>query len=634
MSSAEAEYVSLSACCAQVLWMRTQLTDYGFHFDKIPMYCDSKAAIAISCNPVQHSRTKHIDVRYHFIKEKVENDADLSGTPINQTKYHSMVGALMYLTASRRDIMHATCYCACYQAKLIEKHLTAVKWIFWYLKDTIHIGLWYPKDTGFELTAFSESDHAGCLDLRKSTSGGIQFLGGDKLVSWSLKKQDYYGFHFDKIPMYYDSKAAIAISCNPVQHLCTKHINVRYHFIKEKVEKGIVELFFVETEYQLADMFTKALPEERFKYLIRRLGVTPLVDHHCCYKCGDSLNDFFCGNGAHKLQNEYAQPFSPIAITFDLPTTETEDSLKIGDEHLDTIPETESDEFIKSSVENLVPSPSKSEDLSDSECDVPACDDFTTFFNFLFDADDDFSSSDNESFFDEDISKEIYSNPLFDEEIISMKIDPHHFNVESDLIESLLNHDSLIISSSSSSKIGEFVGELILLKTIPLGFDETDCDPEEEIRLIEKLLYDNSSPRPPKEFISGNSDAEIESFSPFPIPVEDNDSLMKEIDLSFTPDDSMPPGIENDEYDSNGDMLILEELLSNNSLSLLENESFHFDIPSSLRPPTKPPNENSGILNVKVMGDTSEHDVPMLKLFPTQPTLVSNQEKSPHLLSH
>nr|GFC22106.1 hypothetical protein [Tanacetum cinerariifolium] len=99
------------------------------------------------------------------------------------------------------------------------------------------MGLWYPKDTGFELTAFSYSDHAGCLDSRKSTSGGIQFLGGDKLVSWSSKKQDYYGFHFDKIPMYCDSKEAIAISCNPVQHSRIKHIDVRYHFIKEKVEK-------------------------------------------------------------------------------------------------------------------------------------------------------------------------------------------------------------------------------------------------------------------------------------------------------------------------------------------------------------------------------------------------------------
>nr|GEZ91037.1 retrovirus-related Pol polyprotein from transposon TNT 1-94 [Tanacetum cinerariifolium] len=142
------------------------------------------------------------------------------------------------------------------------------------------------------------SDHAGCIDSRKSTSGGIQFLGGDKLVSWSSKKQDCtlmssakakyvslsaccaqvlwlrtqltdYGFHFDKIPMYCDSKAVIAISCNPVQHSRTKHIDVRYHFIKEKVKKGIIELFFVETEYQLADLFTKALSEDRFKYLVR-----------------------------------------------------------------------------------------------------------------------------------------------------------------------------------------------------------------------------------------------------------------------------------------------------------------------------------------------------------------------------
>nr|GFB26740.1 retrovirus-related Pol polyprotein from transposon TNT 1-94 [Tanacetum cinerariifolium] len=117
-------------------------------------------------------------------------DADLSGTPVNQTKYCSMVGALMYLIASRPDIMHATCYCTRYQAKPTEKHLTTVKRIFRYLNDTIHMGLWYPKDTDFELTYFSDSNHAGCLDSRKSTSGGIQFLGGDKLVSWSSKKQD------------------------------------------------------------------------------------------------------------------------------------------------------------------------------------------------------------------------------------------------------------------------------------------------------------------------------------------------------------------------------------------------------------------------------------------------------------
>nr|GEU35051.1 hypothetical protein [Tanacetum cinerariifolium] len=295
-----------------------------------------------------------------------------------------------------------------------------------------------------------------------------------------------------------------------------------------------------------------------------------------------------------------------------------------------------SDEFIKFSVENLVPNPSKSEDLSNSECDVPACDDFTTFSNLLFDVDNDFSSSDNKSFSDEEISKEIYSNPLFDEEIISMKIDPHHFNAESNLIESLLNHDSSIISSSSKidSLLDEFVSELTILKSIPPGIDETDCDHEEEIRLIEKLLYDNSFPRPPEEFISENSDAAIESFSPFPIPVEDSDSLMEEIDLSFTSDKSMPPGIENDDYDSEGDTLILKELLSNDFLSLPENESFHFDIPSSSHPPAKPPDDDSGILTVKVVGNISEHDVPMPRILPTQPTHVSNQDKSPHFLSH
>nr|GFC56916.1 hypothetical protein [Tanacetum cinerariifolium] len=133
----------------------------------------------------------------------------------------------------------------------------------------------------------------------------------------------------------------------------------------------------------------------------------------------------------------------------------------------------------------------------------------------------------------------------------------------------------------------EFAGELTLIKLIPPGINETDCDPEEETRLIKRLLYDNSSPLPSKEFIYENYDTAIESFSLSSIPVKDTDSLMEEIDLSFTPDDPMPPGIEEDDYDSERDILILEELLSNNSLSLPENESFHFVIPSSSRPPCK-----------------------------------------------
>nr|GEX74419.1 hypothetical protein [Tanacetum cinerariifolium] len=181
---------------------------------------------------------------------------------------------------------------------------------------------------------------------------------------------------------------------------------------------------------------------------------------------------------------------------------EPDNSLNMGDEHLDTISATKSDEFIKSSVENLVSNPSESE--GEHECDVPACDDFTTFFNLLFDADYDFFSSDDESFSDEDISKKIYSNPLFDKEIISIKIDPHQFNAESDLIESLLNQDSSIISSS--------------LK-------------------IDYLLDEFA------EFNSENSDAIIESFSPSPIPVEDNDPFLEEIDLFLAFDGSIPPDV-------------------------------------------------------------------------------------------
>ncbi|GJT72101.1 retrovirus-related pol polyprotein from transposon TNT 1-94 [Tanacetum coccineum] len=236
---------------------------------------------------------------------KPKLDADLSGEPVDQTDYRSKIGSLMYLTSSRPDIVQAVCYCARYQARPTEKHLKEVKRIFRYLRGTINMGLWYPKGSGFELTAFSDADHAGCVDTRKSTSGGIQFLG-DKLVSWMSKKQDCtamssaeaeyvalsascaqvmwmrtqlqdYGFNYNKIPLYCDSQSAIAISCNPVQHSRTKHIHTRYHFIKEQVENGIIELYFVRTEYQLADMFTKALPEERFQYLVRQIGMRCLT---------------------------------------------------------------------------------------------------------------------------------------------------------------------------------------------------------------------------------------------------------------------------------------------------------------------------------------------------------------------
>ncbi|GJS24883.1 hypothetical protein Tco_0453515 [Tanacetum coccineum] len=233
--------------------------------------------------------------------QKNKLDDDLQGTPVDATLYRGMIESLMYLTSSRPDLIYEVCLCAQYQAKPTKKHLNAVKQIFRYLKGTINMGLWYSKDTNMSLTAYSDVDHAECQDTRRSTSGSAQFLG-DKLVSWSSKKQkstaissieaEYialsgccaqilwmrsqltdYGFQFNKIPLYHDNKSAIALCRNNVQHSRSKHIDVRYHFIKEQVENGIVEFDFVRTEYQLTDIFTKPLPRERFNFLIKKLGM-------------------------------------------------------------------------------------------------------------------------------------------------------------------------------------------------------------------------------------------------------------------------------------------------------------------------------------------------------------------------
>nr|GEW81498.1 retrovirus-related Pol polyprotein from transposon TNT 1-94 [Tanacetum cinerariifolium] len=124
------------------------------------------------------------------------------------------------------------------------------------------------------------ADHAECIDTRKSISGGIQFLG-DKLVSWMSKKQDYTvmsSVEAEYVALSAScAQSAIAISCNLVQHSRTKHIQTQYHFIKEQVENGIIELYFVRIEYQLADIFTKALPKDRFQYLVRRIGMRCLT---------------------------------------------------------------------------------------------------------------------------------------------------------------------------------------------------------------------------------------------------------------------------------------------------------------------------------------------------------------------
>ncbi|GKF32408.1 hypothetical protein Tco_0102206 [Tanacetum coccineum] len=212
-----------------------------------------------------------------------------------------MIGTLLYLITNIPDLQFAICMCARYQARPTKKHLHAVKRIFRYLKGTVNRGLWYPKDSSIELTTFTNANHTGCQDTRGSTSGSMQFLR-DRLVSWSSKRQksatisstkaEYialsgccaqvlwmrsqltdYGFGFNKIPMYCDNKSTISLCCNNIQHSISKHIGIRFHLIKEHIENGVIEFYFVNTGYQLVDIFTKALGRERIEFLINKLGM-------------------------------------------------------------------------------------------------------------------------------------------------------------------------------------------------------------------------------------------------------------------------------------------------------------------------------------------------------------------------
>nr|GEW84578.1 hypothetical protein [Tanacetum cinerariifolium] len=361
-------------------------------------------------------------------------------------------------------------------------------------------------------------------------------------------------------------------------------------------------------------------------------------------KAQQSLQNFKIIHKKSSISLNNMSQISPvIETTPDLPTKEPEDSLSMGDEHLCTIPEIKSDEVIKSSVENLVPIPSETEVIFDneSECDVLVNVDsspiFTTFSNPLFDCNNDFTYSDDKSLSNEDVSMEnfkFYSNPLFDnEEIISTKIDPHYFNVESKLLESLLSRDTLIdYSSKFGYLLEEFSSELTHIDPIPPGIKEADFDLEEEIYLVENLLYDNSSVRPPEELNAEIADMILESLSPFPIPVENSDSHMDEIDLFLATDDLMPPGIKNDDYDLEGEIYFLAELLSNDPFLLPENESSNFDHHDDLsfpRPPPEPPDvedffdfePDMSVLTTKVVKGISEHYVLMPNILPTIPTL-------------
>ncbi|XP_043694174.1 secreted RxLR effector protein 161-like [Telopea speciosissima] len=221
---------------------------------------------------------------------------------VDQTKYRSMIGTLLYLTASRPDIMQSVCLVTRFQSNPKETHLLAVNRIFRYIKGIMEYGLWYPKTENFSLTTFLDADWAGSIDDRKSTSGGAFFLG-KSLVAWHSKKQESvslstaeaeyivaaasctqglwmqrqisdFGLSSDgPVTIMCDNMSAINIFKNPVQHSRTKHIDIRYHCLKEKVTSNAVRLEFVSTTDQVPDIFTKPLPKDNFERLRDKLGV-------------------------------------------------------------------------------------------------------------------------------------------------------------------------------------------------------------------------------------------------------------------------------------------------------------------------------------------------------------------------
>ncbi|GJS94586.1 retrovirus-related pol polyprotein from transposon TNT 1-94 [Tanacetum coccineum] len=203
--------------------------------------------------------------------ENKKLDEDLQGKPVDATLYHGMIGSLMYLTSNRHDLNYDGCLCARYQAKPTKKHLQAVKQIFRYLNETINMGL-CAQFLGDKLVSWSSKKQKNNA-ISSTEAEYITLSGCCSQILWMRSHLTDYGFQFNKIPLYCDNKSAITLCCNNVQHSRAKHIDIRYHFIKEQVENGIMELYFIRTEYQLADIFTKPLPRERFNLLIDNLGM-------------------------------------------------------------------------------------------------------------------------------------------------------------------------------------------------------------------------------------------------------------------------------------------------------------------------------------------------------------------------
>jgi hypothetical protein len=196
---------------------------------------------------------------------------------VNQPEYRSMIGSLLYLTGTRPDIMHAVGIVGRFQANPRESHLQAVKRIFKYLQGTQDFGLWYPRNVDLTLHAYTDADWDGSVDDRKSTSGGAEYVAAASCCTqllWMMQTlQDFQIKCSSPISIMCDNTSAISISKNPVMHSKTKHIPIKYQFLREQVLEKKVKLEYVPSKEQVVDIFTKPLPREAFEYLRQKLGV-------------------------------------------------------------------------------------------------------------------------------------------------------------------------------------------------------------------------------------------------------------------------------------------------------------------------------------------------------------------------
>nr|GEU61722.1 hypothetical protein [Tanacetum cinerariifolium] len=487
ISNTKAEYIALFGCCAQIPWMKSQLTDYGLEFNKIPMYCDNKSAIALCCNNVQHFRPKQIDIRYHFIKEHVENefvDVDIYDHLylFTVTKFSKKCEDCLFKRGVTRRF------------SLLGKKVEAIPKSAWIEKDQIDNFL-------KERRLMRSLEKFDCDQIPKRATMYLNL--------WSYKAVRHMYSNLMIQPEPEESTQGYALVSVEVLR------SILMDWQVTPTKRGQMTKPYSSSRF-IANCFNVGyLKMERRSVKVKEL------QERCIIKAFQVIKS---RKKTIPLRDIISQLPMSIVITtspFILPIEDPEDSLIMGNEDLNTIPEKESDEVITSSIENLVPIPNESKDTSgsDNECDLHACDDFSpinipegksvTFSNPLFDSNDDFTSSDDESLSDEGVLEDnvkIYSNPLFEfnDEYSSSDVNALFDEVLED-IESKASYDSnlddpaLLVTPLFESNEDECFNpggdvDEINVFDILSNFKDGYYDSEGDVLYLESLISDDTTP--------------------------------------------------------------------------------------------------------------------------------------------